>query len=198
MGTPVRFGGFLTGTVFAVSECGIGVTLSKGVREMKVCQVIGILVFVVLNATPALGGVVPGRWEKLESLPQGTELEVRLHSKERLEGRLLTVEAEELVLDRKEGDELRLPKSQIAKVTSRDRIDRDSTKDGLLWGTLVGAAVGLPWLIWGLSYEGGESDDARAIGTGICLMSVGIGAGVGFAADMARKGHKVYYVAAGN
>jgi len=58
--------------------------------------------------------------------------------------------------------------------------------------------VGVPWLIWGLSYQGGESEDARAIGTGISLTSIGIGAGVGFAADVARKGHEVYYVAEGN
>ncbi len=156
----------------------------------------GALSIMILTGAWVQAGVVPGRWEKVEALPAGTELTITLNSKERLEGPLRSTGSDELVLGSEGGEDLRLPKSGIVKITSGDRTARDSVTDGLLWGTLVGAAVGVPWLIWGLSYEGGESDDARAIGTGLCLMSVGIGAGVGLAADAARKGHEVFYVAA--
>ena len=162
-------------------------------RNLSLVMVLGCLTSITLH-----GAVVPGRWEKMEALKEGTELIVTLDSKDRVEGRLLSVESSSLLLDVEEGEELRLPKSQILKVTSQDRTEQDSVKDGLLWGSVVGAAVGLPWLIYGFTYQGGESDDAKAIGTGICLMSVGIGAGVGVAADAVRKGHEVFYVAAGD
>jgi len=162
-------------------------------------RVFSYLSFVaILISAYVQAAVIPGRWEKVEALNEGTKLVVILDSKERLEGRLLSAESSDLVLDPDEGERLTLPKSQILKVTSQDRTENDSVSNGLLWGTVVGAAVGVPWLIWGLSYQGGESDDARAIGTGICLMSVGVGAGVGLAADAVRKSHEVYYVAAGD
>ena len=162
-------------------------------------RVFSYLSFVaILISAYVQAAVIPGRWEKVEALNEGTKLVVILDSKERLEGRLLSAESSDLVLDPDEGERLTLPKSQILKVTSQDRTENDSVSNGLLWGTVVGAAVGVPWLIWGLSYQGGESDDARATGTGICLMSVGVGAGVGLAADAVRKSHEVYYVAAGD
>jgi len=102
--------------------------------KLRILSYLSFLIILISSSIQA--SVVPGRWEKLESLPPGRELEVRLNSKERLEGQLLEVEVEELVLNREEDGELRLPKSQIVKVTSRDRIARDSAKDGLLWEPL--------------------------------------------------------------
>lgn len=60
-------------------------------------------------------------------------------------------------------------------------------------GAGIGALAGLPWLIWGLRYGGGEQDDARRIGAGLFALSAAVGLSAGTIADAAKVSREVVY-----
>ena len=82
--------------------------------------------------------VIPGRWDKVETLPPGRVVAVTLKEGGRIEGVLKGTSGGDLLVARPEGRELRIAKSDVQRVTSPE-----PAGDGLLNGTLLGLAAGL-------------------------------------------------------
>lgn len=135
-----------------------------------------------------LAGIVPGRWEKVEALPDGSAIVVHLDSGDRILGAINRLESNSLTLTDLEGKVTTLPKQGIRKITSPERADR--TADGTLIGLAIGFGVG--------AGVGAASADRLDLVKGGAIVSFGaIGAGVGALAgwiiDDTRKNKEVYY-----
>lgn len=148
----------------------------------------GWLFVIFLFQIPLHGEVVPGRWEKLELLRRGQDILIHAKSGFRLEGKFQSVGAAEIRFIAESNDRI-FPKSAILLI---EKIG-DPVCDGILKGAAIGAGIGLPLLIWGITYEGGEQDDARTLGIGTFFLSMGIGVAFGTAYDAANSSHEVIY-----
>ena len=147
--------------------------------------------FVLISSGLLNAAVVPGRWEKVDSLPPGQQIIVTLKAGDSIECSLKESETDDLTVVTSTGSELKLAKSEVRKIVSAEK-----TGDSLLNGTLIGAGVGgaisiLPFII-----IGARSDvDLSAENMGLIGLLIGGGAAVGLAADAAIKGHEVLYQA---
>lgn len=148
-----------------------------------------------LGVQPAFASVVPGKWEKVELLPEGTQIIITLQSGAKMRAALEAVGPHALKL-REEGRNvsIQLPKDEVAKIVEQSR-RADSVVDGTWKGALGGAIVGSPWLIWGLN---SKSDDATSVGAGIFLLHLLVGTGVGAGVDAAHLSRRVLYRAPKN
>jgi hypothetical protein len=71
---------------------------------------------------------------------------------------------------------------------------RDSRRNGTLWGLATGVALGM-WFEMSLAHEYGRDD----IGYGsVVLPFAGLGAGIGFALDAIKKGRRILYARVGS
>jgi hypothetical protein len=133
--------------------------------------------------------VIPGRWEKVQSLKQGYAVTVKLDSGERIKALYRGLTEDGLLLQKNNGDDLEIPKSAVLEVTSQHRVGND----GLGNGAIIGAAIGGGFaLTVGLLYADG--DDAGYVAAVTALYAaIGMGAGVGV--DAIVKGHEVFFEA---
>ncbi len=99
---------------------------------------ISVMAVVVLVTTSLHAGVIPGRWEKLDNQPPGKQIIVTLESGDRMECGLRSSGPEDLTVIDESGKELSVPKSEVQKIVSAEKI-----KDGLGNGVAMGAGVGL-------------------------------------------------------
>ncbi len=147
-------------------------------RKSTIVFVLGILATAALEA-----GVIPGRWEKVEGLPEGTALIVELSSGDRFQGALAEVNELEIVL-LTVSDELRLLKTTVVRVTRVDKVN-DGAWDGAAGGAFIGAAVG------GAGAASAEGSNVAAN----AALGAAIGGLIGFALDKVIKTTEVLYVA---
>ncbi len=82
---------------------------------MKVKNLIGVMVLVLLSLVSLQAGVIPGRWEKLDGQPSGTRMLVTLNSGERMDCALSSSGALDLTVTDQTGTERVLPKSEVRK-----------------------------------------------------------------------------------
>ena len=88
---------------------------------MKTQSFISVIALVVLLSTSLQAGVIPGRWEKVETLGQGAEIIITMKSGDRLEGAFRHPDAEALFVVEVNGSErqiLELPLHRLKAVDS--------------------------------------------------------------------------------
>jgi outer membrane lipoprotein SlyB len=126
--------------------------------------------------------VVPGRWEKVESLPRGTTVIVHLSSGDRLQGALSKLNEEEILLS-VAGDEVRLPKSGVTMIHRAQKVQGSGWKE-----MAIGAGIGV--LVGGIVGRTCSGVNAR----GIAPVWGSLGAVAGFIVGRAVKKTEVLYV----
>ncbi|RPI20768.1 MAG: hypothetical protein EHM61_26355 [Acidobacteria bacterium] len=100
------------------------------------------LVVLACSTTPLLPDVVPGRWEKVDSLKPGDEIVLELQSGEKAEVVFVSSNPEAVVLGTDSGKRRTITKSEIVRV-SRVVKTRQRELLGLGIGAGAGVATGL-------------------------------------------------------
>ncbi len=145
-----------------------------------------LLLFVFQAPSILEASVIPGRWEKLESQPVGTGVEVTLKSGLRYRAFLKSVGGSSLTITDPATGELTLPKSEIERVSTIA-----SVNDPMVDGTIIGAAV-----VGGLAALGAsQADGSAGSKAGGVAFYGGIGALVGYFIDRSATRPKVLYKA---
>lgn len=142
------------------------------------------LVFLVSSSLQA--GVVPGRWEKVDSQASTTALVVMLKSGEWINCFLKQSDPESLTVVDPVNGERRIAKQDVDRVQTSQQVS-DPVWDGILIGMLVGVVPGL--LNQGEVKAGGGSRGAY------WAYGLLLGGAVGYLVDKTREGPEVLYVA---
>ena len=156
------------------------------IPTMKLCRIQVIsLILAGLISLPARAEVIPGRWEKVSDLDLGTPITVKLKNGHQVEGHLQGLSVSELELETHSARAV-IPKAEIQTVTT-------PAKDGLAEGAAIGTAIGAGFVgvvaaKWGLA----SALDTNAEGAfAFALISAGVGAALGIAADAAMKSEPI-------
>ncbi len=147
---------------------------------------IAALAVIVLSGSFLSAGVIPGRWDKVQTLNPGTPIEVRLQSGDRMACIFEGLSSEELTVTRYVGGELKLPRSEVAVIHGTEN-GRDNRANGTLIGFGIGAGSYLA------AHAIACCPPAEAHDAGAALFFGGIGALVGFVADHFTTGPEVLY-----
>jgi hypothetical protein len=153
---------------------------------MKVRGITPLFLLALLTTLPVLGGVVPGRWEKVESLQPGTGIVVSLNSGEKMTCFLQGTTSTAISVVSSEGTDHELPKIAVSRIETLEK------HRGPLWdGVLIGGAIGLA--VAGIlisQYGSSTTNNAAALG-----VYGAMGAGIGLAVDAGVAGRKTLYKA---
>ena len=163
---------------------------------MKATQFLPLLA--ALLATSLQAGVIPGRWDKVDSLDLPVDVIVLLKEGKRVEGSLTVRTEESLLIQTSRRDTLTLQRRTIRRVMKAERTP-DSTRNGTLIGTGVGFGIGFGTMVaveksvTASSFELAEENLSLAILGG--LIGAGVGAVSGWAIDRHEPTHEVLYKA---
>lgn len=105
-------------------------------RRSTVGFVLGVLLPASLD-----GGIIPGHWEKVDSLESLTPITVHTTAGHRIKWTLVSSTETSLALTAHSQQTLLLPKADIEKVTLAEKT-KDDNADGLAVGALKGFGVG--------------------------------------------------------
>ncbi len=153
---------------------------------MKLYSFVKSLLIIVFFSSGLLNAqVIPGRWEKVDALPQGEEMIITLKAGDRLECAIKESGADDLTVITSTGSELKVAKSEVRKV---------ETEDGIRNGVLIGAAVGFAGPVI-VTLASGVDRTEVPLGFAIGVIGAGVGAAVGYLLDKKRKGTQVLYQA---
>jgi hypothetical protein len=133
--------------------------------------------------------VIPGSWEKVESLRLGSALVVTLKAGDRLVGALTKRTPGALTLTAPTGQEHMIPRSEVVRIVARVR---DDVTNGALIGAGVGVSAALVVLAIVASGEGYVLPSAK---WGAPLLLSGLGSLGGMLVDRAQKREEVVYQA---
>lgn len=166
---------------------------------MRIHRILCTAWMICLTIAGARAEVVAGRWEKIGALAPGTAIIIHLPGGERLEGTFNKIETGEILFTELNGKERRMPKSAILMIESATVVP-DRLRNGILIGTLIGAAGGLASMVaYGNSTTSGSvnwgDEDAPAYLAGAALVGGGIGAAVGGIIDASVKHREIFYKA---
>jgi hypothetical protein len=142
-------------------------------------RIVLVLAGVVLLVTSfGYSDVIPGRWEKVDSLQAGSNVVVELVSGDRVEGELLSSAADALTI-RDNGAARVIPKEAVSRVL----VARRTGKHGALYGAAIGAGAGVATGL-AVSSQFDETFFARADLMGLTCGAIGAltGAVIGNAA----------------
>jgi hypothetical protein len=164
---------------------------------MRHQKLISTVIAFLLTVTAAQAEVVAGRWEKIEALAPGTAVIVSFRGGERLECTFNRIGPDEILFKELSGNERRLPKGAILKIETAARV-RDRLRNGILLGTLIGAAAGITGMVvYGNSTTNGSvnwgGEDGPSYVLGSALVGGGIGAATGAILDASIKHREVLY-----
>ncbi len=110
---------------------------------MKTQSFVSVITLLLLLTTSLQAGVIPGRWEKVDSQPAGALLAITLKSGDGGKYAFTTSDATTLTVSAKDGAELTLPKADVARIVQRKRPSRTGrTKRGAAIGGAAGAFGG--------------------------------------------------------
>ncbi len=151
---------------------------------MKTQSFISVITLLLLLTTSLQAGVIPGRWEKLDSQPPGKQIIVTLKTGDRMEWDFKSSGPDDLTVTDPSGTERKVPKSEVQTIDSVEK-----TGDSLLNGTLIGAAVCGTLFLIPLIFSSGDAD----VGAGGAW--IGFCAGMGAGIDALHKGTEVLYQA---
>ena len=135
-------------------------------RQLVIC------ILVISNCLLLQAGVIPGRWEKVDSQTPSTGLMVILKSGERINCFFKSSDPESLTVVDPVAGERRIPKFDIARVEGT-RIGPDSNTNGTLIGMVPGLLLGI--------VGGAGGGDGNVAASAIALG--GIGALIGYVID---------------
>ena len=138
------------------------------------------LILVGLLAVPAQPQVIPGRWEKVETIKLGPPITVDLKNGDRIEGQLEGLFPSELSL-RTGSATAAIPRSEIQRITT-------PKPDRLMNGVLIGAGMGVLPMAIVVSVVDDLAGPAYVVLTG-----AGFGALIGLGVDAIRMGDDVLY-----
>jgi hypothetical protein len=149
-----------------------------------------------LTGSFSLAEVVPGRWEKVEALAEGSELRVAPFGKEAVFCQFRGFEGESLVVTDEKGAYLRIPRVAIDRIETAETV-RDSRRNG----TLLGAGAGFAAGFFGMAAfnahatASGPIWDGEAVGYYVSagILGMGAGAAAGYALDAAVENREVLY-----
>ena len=166
---------------------------------MRNQKLISAVLAFLLTVTAAQAEVVAGRWEKIEALASGTAVIVSFRGGERLECTFNRIGPDEILFNELNGNERRLPRLAIREIET-PAIVRDRLRNGILLGTLIGAAAGLAGMaVYGNSTTNGPvnwgGEDGPSYLLGSALVGGGIGAATGAILDASIKYREVLYEA---
>ena len=163
---------------------------------MRYHMIILGLSIICLTAVASRAEVVVGRWDKIEITKPGTAVVVNVQGGERLECTFDRVGKEEILFYEFNGKERRLPKSAILKIETA-AVVHDRLRNGILIGTLIGAAGGITTVVAGISHATNGpvywDEDAGAYLVGGALVGAGIGAATGAIVDASINHREVLY-----
>jgi hypothetical protein len=146
--------------------------------------------FILISSGLLNAAVVPGRWDKVDSLPPGQQIIVTLKAGDSIECSLKESGTSDLTVVTSTGRELKIAKSEVYRIVA------EKSKDSLLNGALIGAGVGLGIALAGLAAAGsGEGEVLSSAKVFAPLLGVGAGLGVGMAIDASRQRTEVLYQA---
>lgn len=132
--------------------------------------------------------VVPGWWEKVDALPPGTQLKVRLKLDDRVEGAFESSDTTALTLVGRDGRRMQLRKGDVRKVETAEKV-QDPVLDGAVKGTAIGALAG--GVYFGL--HGLEGGPGLVMFGGLVGALMGGGAAIGLAVDYYTEAPEVLY-----
>ena len=157
----------------------------------------GIAVMLMTVSIARAADVIPGRWERIETLLPGTAIIVYLQGGERLEGTFNSIGPDEISCTESNGQERRLPRAAVLRIETASYA-RDRLRNGALIGALVGAAGGIAAIAAyakaktnGPVHWGDEDGPGYLIAS--ALVGGGIGAATGATVDALIKHHEVLY-----
>ncbi len=161
---------------------------------MKTQSFISVVALVVFLTTSLQAGVIPGRWEKLDSQPPGKQIIVTLKIGDRLECDFQSSGPDDLTVTDQSGTERKVPKSEVQTIISAEK-----TGDSVLNGTLIGAGAGaaislIPIMLAAIQSDGGWDVETM----GIFGAAIGVGAGMGAGIDALHRRPEVLYQAPDN
>ena len=154
---------------------------------MNAQSFISVITLAVLVAPPLHADVVPGRWEKVDTLPPEAEIIVTLKAGARLECVLKESGADDLTVITSTGGQLKVAKSEVEEV---ETIEKDGVRDGVL----IGAAIGFAGPVIVTLVSGVDRTEV-SLGFAVGVIGAGVGAAVGYLMDKSHKGTEVLYQA---
>jgi hypothetical protein len=150
-----------------------------------------VLAVSVLPTHLLQAAVIPGRWEKVDGLQEGTGIMVELKSGDLLEGAFKLASPQELTIIDLSGSDQQLPKTAVAKIVTAEKV-----KDGLNNGMLIGMGVGTGVAVGAVALStGGISEECSVCGLAILLGFAG-GSDMGAAIDAIHQKPEVLYQSA--
>jgi hypothetical protein len=152
------------------------------------------MVFLLLWPGFSSAQAIPGRWEKVDTLPRGASIIVTLTSGHRAIYTYIESGPDLLTLADENGTQIRLAKSDVLRI---ERQNRDRLRNGVLIGTGVGFAGGFLGLAAFNAKQtaSGPIWDTESLGIYISagLVGAGIGALTGAVIDRLKKESVVLY-----
>jgi hypothetical protein len=132
-------------------------------------------------------GVIPGRWEKVETIPRGLPIVVILTGGDRMEGTFQRADHRSVQIETSRGVALSFPKDGISLIRSQDKFDNDGLANGVIIGAVAGAGASIPLFLIAV--------DDNATGAGLIEMAfvTGTGMAIGMGIDALIKAPAVFY-----
>jgi hypothetical protein len=166
---------------------------------MKIKIFLIVFMGIGLGTATIRAETIPGRWERVEALPPGTAVIVKLQGGERLEGIYQRIGPDEIVFVESNGIERRLPRMGILKIESATVVP-DRLCNGALYGAFIGIAAGIGSMVaYGNAKTNGPvqwmDEDGPGYLIGSAIVGGGIGAAIGALLDASIKHHEVLFKA---
>jgi hypothetical protein len=160
-----------------------------------------LFIICILAAAPLWGQTLPGRWEKVEGLQPGTDINIRLKTGDRLKGTFKGVSPDALDLIDDSAQARTIPKSIIQAIETLGK-KPDRLCNGAWIGALVGVAGGIAGMIaFGNAKTNGPVhwgvEEGPGYLVGAALAGGAIGAATGAIVDASIKHPEVLYRAKG-
>lgn len=152
-------------------------------RRINFRVAIVLVTLLLLSSVPASGQSSTNDWSRLNSLSQGTKLEIKLKSGKKISGELNSVSDSALLISAK-GKSVEVKREDVSAVY---QVSKKSATKAALIGMGVGAGAGLGVGLAGRSDDGFEKIE-NAAAAGFAVLGAGAGALVGYL--IGRSGRK--------
>ena len=151
----------------------------------------GILILLTMATSSLQAAVIPGRWEKVDSLIEGTGIIVKMDGGDRIEGEFFSSDAQSITIQTFEQVERDLPKAGVKKIQTIEKTGHNKIWDG----ALIGAGIGAGAMAITFTASGRRNWKYKEAAAAGLLLSAGIGAGIGLGIDAAVGARETLYLA---
>ena len=154
---------------------------------------IGFIVGILAIPSFLQAQTIPGRWEKVDQLPPGSNITITLTTGQKITAAFCGAQTDFLTVTI-DSTEMKVPKADVQTIA---RTANDRLRNGVLIGTGVGFAAGFLSLVSFNAHvtASGPIWDREGVGyyIGAGLIGAGIGAVTGLMIDSARKTTEIIY-----